>query len=611
MTLLRAARPAAIVILVAFALASFAGNQRHVFASVVPLGFGSQIVCSVFTWLDAQGRPIPHLLPNGCSETPPPGSGTLKVVKQVSGGTAVPSDFSIHIKAGESDISGSPQPGSASGTAYTGFPPGSYTVSETGGPANYTASFSGACNGSGVVDIAVGDIKTCTITNTFSATPAPPENTLALCTDGVDNDSDALLDLADPGCAAFLPKIVVKTLVVNTAGGSATSTDFTIHVTSTGFADSFPGSAAGRTSTLPGAGAYSVTADSVSGYVITASADCSGTASAGDTKTCTFTSTFQATGTPTQCADGVDNDGDTKTDSADPGCHTDFNPENAASYDPTRTDENAAAPPAPPKCSDGIDNDGDGKVDGADPGCVGPSDDDETDTATTNTGGGSGTSNTNTGGGGGGGGPITGSFGVVDGTVGGAVLGESTTTIPIVESCDTYLTAFIKTGQLNDPEQVRRLQFVLRDFEGADIDVSGVYDDATLAAVHAFQTKYASEILTPWGIGESTGFVYLTTRKKVNEIYCNNTKQFPLTEAQLEEIARYRAQLTGVSAPASSAQPSAPVPASGSTFVLPPEPQPSAQVGFAGEAASGANAPDQGRGVWNFIDFLRRFLPSR
>ncbi len=40
-----------------------------------------------------------------------------------------------------------------------------------------------------------------------------------------------------------------------------------------------------------------------------------------------------------QCSDGVDNDGDGVIDSADPGCHTDGNPNNAASFDPNDDSE--------------------------------------------------------------------------------------------------------------------------------------------------------------------------------------------------------------------------------------------------------------------------------
>ena len=81
---------------------------------------------------------------------------------------------------------------------------------------------------------------------------------------------------------------------------------------------------------------------------------------------------------------------------------------------------------------------------------------------------------------------------------------------------------------------------VLRDFEGAKLTVNGVYDAATLAAVNAFQAKYKSEILTPWGIGEPTGFVYLTTRKKINEMYCRNTRQFELTLEERKIIEQTR-----------------------------------------------------------------------
>jgi hypothetical protein len=97
----------------------------------------------------------------------------------------------------------------------------------------------------------------------------------------------------------------------------------------------------------------------------------------------------------TQCTDGVDNDNDGLIDAADPGCHTDGNPNNPASFDPTDDDERNAAPRRPagddagnrgarddgrrrggggggggaPECSDGVDNDGDGVIDASDPGC--------------------------------------------------------------------------------------------------------------------------------------------------------------------------------------------------------------------------------------------------
>jgi len=79
-----------------------------------------------------------------------------------------------------------------------------------------------------------------------------------------------------------------------------------------------------------------------------------------------------------QCSDGVDNDGDGVADGADPGCHSDGNAQNPASYVPSDTSEADESPSGPsgepeeggkPECSDNKDNDGDGKVDEDDPGC--------------------------------------------------------------------------------------------------------------------------------------------------------------------------------------------------------------------------------------------------
>ena len=74
-----------------------------------------------------------------------------------------------------------------------------------------------------------------------------------------------------------------------------------------------------------------------------------------------------------QCSDGMDNDGDGVIDAADPGCHTDGNASNSASYNPNDNDETNKAGgtggSGKPECSDNRDNDGDGKADENDPGC--------------------------------------------------------------------------------------------------------------------------------------------------------------------------------------------------------------------------------------------------
>ncbi|MEY4747016.1 MAG: hypothetical protein RLZZ416_65 [Candidatus Parcubacteria bacterium] len=640
MALSRAALTTTIVFAIV-AAGAFLGNQRQVFASVVEPGLGSRITCSVFTWLDAQGNPIPHLLPDGCSKTPPPGGGTLTVLKQVFGGSAAPENFSIHVLSNSADISGSPQAGSASGTTYTGFPPGSYTVSETGGPANYTPTFSGACNSSGVVTIAVGDIVTCTISNTFSA-PTNPENTLALCGDGLDNDGDGKIDLADPDCADFAPKL---TIVKHTAGGDGTfSFSLSGATVDTRSLTTTSGAATSSAISL-GVGETVLAETAASGWTLSA-LQCSATGASifaspaegaritahiGDSVMCTFTNTAQIA-EAAQCSDGIDNDEDGMTDAADPSCHSDFNASNAASFDPAL--DNEAAQGAS-QCSDGHDNDNDGKTDASDPGCHGdfnasnastydPTRNDES--AAQSLGGGGGSSGQS--GGGTGGGTIVGLITTAVAptvatttatsttatstsqlSVSGEVLGISTST---PESCDRFLTAYIKAGQENDSMQVKRLQVVLHDFEGAKIDVNGVYDGATLAAVHAFQQKYGSEILTPWGLSRSTGFVYYTTRKKINEIYCKGTMQFPLTDAQLKEIARYRSSQgvsprVGIAEIASSSAPAS-APARAATSTVLPVPSFSTTTPDSSQKAAPPSAQDN-RALWDFVGRLRSALP--
>lgn len=207
-----------------------------------------------------------------------------------------------------------------------------------------------------------------------------------------------------------------------------------------------------------------------------------------------------------QCDDGLDNDQDGWWDMEDPGC-TDLLDDDEANTDQGGGNGGSNDP----ACQDGIDNDNDGQVDFPnDDGCSSADDDDEIKHTSGGSGGKRRSSNSNQ----------------------GVVLGA--------ESCSEYVNQYLRVGANNDTEQVARLQQVLRDSEGMDVDVTGTFDAATLAAVHAFQTKYAADVLTPWGLPSSTGYVYYTTRKKVNEVYCKYTAQFPLTDAQLAEINQYK-----------------------------------------------------------------------
>lgn len=165
------------------------------------------------------------------------------------------------------------------------------------------------------------------------------------------------------------------------------------------------------------------------------------------------------------------------------------------------------------QCNDGLDNDGDDFIDLQDPGCEdNPLKDDEGDSDN---------------GGGGGGQRVN--------RPAGEVLGATT------EECSEYLFEYIKKGANNNPVEVTKLQQFLNNFEAFNLSVNGIYDDASYNAVHAFQTKYLNDIMIPWGATRSSGYVYYTTKKKINEIYCQFTKEFPLTSQQEAEIARVRA----------------------------------------------------------------------
>ncbi len=155
---------------------------------------------------------------------------------------------------------------------------------------------------------------------------------------------------------------------------------------------------------------------------------------------------------------------------------------------------------------------------------------------------------------GGGGGGIPGLIGVVNGggNTGGQVLGVATFAPSISPVETTFaptagtqcVTAFLGANRNNDSAQVTVLQTILLS-EGFNVAVNGVFDSATGEAVKGFQTKYADEILMPWGITQPTGFVYLTTRKKLNELYCNAAGQTsPLSDDEQQIIDGYKQDQT-------------------------------------------------------------------
>ena len=91
-----------------------------------------------------------------------------------------------------------------------------------------------------------------------------------------------------------------------------------------------------------------------------------------------------------------------------------------------------------------------------------------------------------------------------------------------IESTDKNCTAFTKDIRLglatNDSNEIKLWQaFLNKNFDSKLLE-DGIYGKMTLQAVKNFQTKYAEEILAPWGLVRATGFIHKTTRSKANNI---------------------------------------------------------------------------------------------
>ena len=126
-----------------------------------------------------------------------------------------------------------------------------------------------------------------------------------------------------------------------------------------------------------------------------------------------------------------------------------------------------------------------------------------------------------------------------------SVVINATGAIVIPPTSCYYLFDYLRKDFNNNPVEVRKLQVFLRDLEGfTNVQITGIYDDQTIVALDAFQARYASEILTPWGHTAPTSYTYILTKKKVNEIYCRMA--FPVTPLQQQEINNYRAFLLGL-----------------------------------------------------------------
>jgi len=91
--------------------------------------------------------------------------------------------------------------------------------------------------------------------------------------------------------------------------------------------------------------------------------------------------------------------------------------------------------------------------------------------------------------------------------------------------CKDIITLPIKYwSNTNNSLEVEYLEKFLNEIEGAKLEINGIYDKEDYEEVKKFQLKYRKDILDPWWIKIPTWYVYNTTIKKINEIYCLNIK---------------------------------------------------------------------------------------
>lgn len=233
--------------------------------------------------------------------TTTPSTGSIEIVKTLSGmastSTTTAADFLLHLhrvmnatssNPTMTDVAGSPQPGSATGTIYADLPFGTYHVEEAT-TTSFTPSFSGACDSTGMITLSSTGTRVCTVTNTFKAPTTTPTTT--------------------PQTASI--RVIKKVVNTGASTTSATSSpaDFMLSLKNASSTDvtgsPHAGSATGTLYADLPFGTYRVseTGSTTSSYTPTYSGDCSvnGTISltATGTKTCTLTNTWAPTTTPT------------------------------------------------------------------------------------------------------------------------------------------------------------------------------------------------------------------------------------------------------------------------------------------------------------------------
>ena len=91
--------------------------------------------------------------------------------------------------------------------------------------------------------------------------------------------------------------------------------------------------------------------------------------------------------------------------------------------------------------------------------------------------------------------------------------------------CPPLLALKLERGRSNNPAEVKKLQGFLVGQGIKNVVETGLFDESTFGAVVLFQELYKDELLTPNGLVAGTGLVGPSTRKKINELYCQKGGQ--------------------------------------------------------------------------------------
>ena len=278
-----------------------------------------------------------------------PGLILNKLVSNLHGGTATESAWTLTAN-GPTSISGPGAAGSSDVVSGSTFAAGTYTLSESGGPSGYSASAWTCTNGVVVtnsqITLSNGQTTVCSITNSDVApiitiikqvlnpygTPLSPDAFMLTLggnsvLSGVNNQVSAgsyvvgettantgytFTSFTGENCTvengvmtalgviggtttctvtntAIQPKVVIIKHVINDNGGTKSADDFTMTVSdNTQAVDNFPGDENGTEIGL-NEGPYTVDELADAGYTKSIGADCVGTISVGQVKTCTIT----------------------------------------------------------------------------------------------------------------------------------------------------------------------------------------------------------------------------------------------------------------------------------------------------------------------------------